>query len=135
MSMDLTGRRPKNDAGREFSTVVFWWSPLVSIMQEAAPRTFAQCPSWWLNDGQGMDATDARTLGRKLRETVEQRGVERWAREHQGIWREAEETPRGTVPAHWKVRMGGQGSEYGVRPEKVLELADFLENSGGFEIW
>ena len=135
MSMDLTGERPKNDAGREFSTVAFWWSPLVSIMHEADPKTFEQCTSWWLNDGQGMETTDARTLGRKLRESVARGDVELWAREHQGVWKEAKETSQGTVPTHWEVRMGERGSEYGVNREKVMELADFLENCGGFQIW
>ena len=44
MSMDLTGRRPKNDAGREFSTVAFWWSPLVSIMQKVDPGHSPNAP-------------------------------------------------------------------------------------------
>ena len=104
-------------------------------MQEADGGSFRRCPSWWLNDGQGLDAQDARTLGRKLRESVESGAIEEWAREHGGAWREPRETPRGTVPAHWEVRMGDRRSEYGVSREKTLEMADFLLDSGGFEIW
>ena len=44
MSMDLTGKGPKNDAGREFSATAFWWIPLVSIMHEADPRDIRPVP-------------------------------------------------------------------------------------------
>jgi hypothetical protein len=134
MGMDLTGVRPENKEGREFSANLYWWEPLVHMAHEADEKTARRCPQWWLNDGAGLDAADARTLGRRLRQAVEDGVVEREAGRRNAVWREQREVREGTVPAHWEIQDARGQPDHGINREKTLAFAAFMESSGGFAI-
>ena len=135
MTMDLYGKAPENDSGRMFSANVYWWSPLVRLAHGADSKAARRCPGWWTNDGQGLDRTDARTLGRTLRRAVENGAVEETARENGAVWKEGYETRHGAVPAHWETADERGRPHNGMNRDKTLEFAGFLESCGGFEIW
>ena len=135
MSMDLIGQNPRNSQGKSFGANIYWWGPLVTMVLRADPGTARRCPSWWLNDHQGLGPRDARTLGRKLRQAVADGLVRQIARQHGAVWQEECQTGPYTVPAHWQIRDEQDQPRSGMNEKKTLELAAFMENCGGFEIW
>jgi hypothetical protein len=133
--MDLYGRAPEQKPGRLFIANAYWWQPMVEMLHQADDTTARRCPTWWMNDGQGLDRTDAKTLGSALRQAVERGAVEETAQRNSAAWQESEETRLGRVPARWETQ-DERGNPYrGMNRERTLELADFLENCGGFNIW
>ena len=135
MGMGLTGLKPENENGRSFEANLYWWGPLVTLAHGADEKTARRCPTWWLNDGEGLGGPDARTLGRALRRAVENGVVEDAARQRGAVWKEKYETRHGAVPDHWELRDERGDPHSGMNREKTLEFAGFLESCGGFEIW
>ena len=135
MGMDLFGTAPETEAGRLFAANAHWWPPLAEMVHQADEATARRCPTWWMNDGEGLDRADSKTLGRALRQAVEKGTVGETVRRNEAAWQEAEETPQRDVPARWETRDERGNPRTGMNRQKTLELADFLENCGGFEIW
>ena len=136
MGMDLFGTAPETEAGRLFAANAHWWPPLVGDGSPGGRSDRPEMPH--VVDERrrpGLDRADSKTLGRALRQAVEKGTVGETVRRNEAAWQEAEETPQRDVPARWETRDERGNPRTGMNRQKTLELADFLENCGGFEIW
>jgi len=67
MGMDVFGKQPKNKKGEYFRNNVWWWRPLWEFCEFVAPELTDKVEYGYSNDGDGLDADDARKLGNALR--------------------------------------------------------------------
>ena len=66
MGMDVSGRNPRTDAGVYFRRNVWGWHPLATLVCKLAPRFTCHCRRWHSNDGDGLNATNAKRLAAAL---------------------------------------------------------------------
>jgi hypothetical protein len=66
MGMDVTGNNPKTDAGVYFRRNVWGWHPLAGLVCKLAPDIASHCSCWHTNDGDGLNATNAKRLAAAL---------------------------------------------------------------------
>ena len=66
MGMDLSGKNAKNDAGVYFRRNVWGWHPLAKLVCKLAPDITRHCKRWHTNDGDGLNATNAKRLAAAL---------------------------------------------------------------------
>ena len=66
MGMDVSGRNAKTDAGVYFRRNVWGWHPLATLVCKLAPRITCHCSRWLTNDGDGLNATNAKRLAAVL---------------------------------------------------------------------
>jgi hypothetical protein len=66
MGMDIYGQAPTAPEGEYFRRNVWGWAPLAALVTTLCPDEAAACQSWFLNDGDGLDAAGAAALAAKL---------------------------------------------------------------------
>ena len=66
MGMDVTGANPKTDAGVYFRRNIWGWHPLAELVCKLAPDIARHCSGWHTNDGDGLNATNAKRLAAVL---------------------------------------------------------------------
>ena len=66
MGMDVVGLNATSETGRYFRSNVRWWCPLASYACGVAPEATSACKSWYLNEGDGLDAASSVALANKL---------------------------------------------------------------------
>ena len=66
MGFDIVGRDPSSEIGAHFGMTVDGWPPLADYITETVPEIAAKCRHWYFNDGDGLDAPDAKTLANAL---------------------------------------------------------------------
>ena len=109
MGMDVFGLEPRNQTGAYFRASVWYWHPLATFCQRLEPELTSKCIHWHSYDGDGLgDAVDSGLVDRLLR-----------IREEALAGEPADSINR------W----------YTLDEHTVEDFADFLESSGGFEIW
>ncbi len=62
MGMDLSGKNAKTDAGVYFRRNVWGWHALAKLVCKLAPHITCHCRRWHTNDGDGLNATNAKRL-------------------------------------------------------------------------
>ena len=152
MGMDVIGRAPTSERGKDFNNNNSWWHPLASYCNEGAPEIASGCRLWHTNDGDGLDAAASRALAEAIEAEIESGRCADIERQAEAA-REA--APKETCPiCHgkgvvWRTRRqpivimpvcDGCGFH---RPsfstpfsvENVRNFAAFLRDCGGFEIW
>lgn len=70
MGMDVFGKDPTDEVGKYFRRNVWGWRPLADFIIENSPIIAAKCEHWHSNDGDGLDADDARRLADHLDQMV-----------------------------------------------------------------
>ena len=66
MSFDIVGRDPSSEIGAYFGMTGGGWTPLADYIIETVPEIAAKCRHWYYNDGDGLDAPEAKTLANSL---------------------------------------------------------------------
>ena len=66
MGMDVVGKNPKADNGREFRSNVWWWHGLAEYCQKVAPDVASKCKHWHTNDGDGLGEAASKKLANAL---------------------------------------------------------------------
>ena len=66
MGMDVYGVNPTSEKGSYFRNNVWWWHPLWEYCQDLHADLCDKVENGHLNDGDGLDADDARELGERL---------------------------------------------------------------------
>jgi hypothetical protein len=59
----------------------YWWVTLANYSRHIAPTHTAACRHWDSNDGDGLSADQARQLGAELQRSVDDCGVDAYARQ------------------------------------------------------
>jgi hypothetical protein len=133
MAMNVHGSNPDLKVGERFERNIWCWSALWGYCASISPEAASLGVDAYLNDGHGLDAKDAKKLAATLREELATDATKADVRAIE----EFEVAPP-TTPAtealiatfHAAVTTRCHFSEQDVR-----EFADFLEHSGGFEIY
>ena len=156
MGMDVVGIRPVSSSGEYFRNSVWYWRPLWnycctidSTLQEKVPYAHS-------NDGDGLDAGDARKLAFKLQEEIDSGRAETFVNDY--------ELARSSMPKvqcsycdengnrSWRTKTGESiikvcttcdgtrlvdpfESSYPMSLENIKSFTTFLMNCGGFQIW
>jgi len=66
MGFDIVGRQPSSKIGAHFGVTGGGWIPLADYIIETAPEIAAKCRHWYYNDGDGLDAPEAKSLANSL---------------------------------------------------------------------
>lgn len=82
MGMDVIGVNPISERGEYFRNNVWWWRPLADYCLSNHNDIAEKCEYWHSNDGDGLDGNDARTLGERLLEDLNQGRVAEWEQRH-----------------------------------------------------
>lgn len=150
MGMDVYGKDPSGEDGKYFRNNVWWWRPLADYIITRHAQIAAPCAYWHTNDGDGLDADDAKRLGEALKKDLADGTVAAYIAIRQA---EIDAMPNepcihcaGTGQRDDKYVKGkcngcdGAGSvrpfdtHYPMSEENVREFANFCTQSGGFEI-
>ncbi len=70
MGMDVYGVDPDSKQGEYFRRNVWGWRPLWMMVEELAPALAGKVKGAQFNDGDGLDAKDAKELGKLLEEKI-----------------------------------------------------------------
>jgi hypothetical protein len=154
MGFDVCGKAPTSAEGKYFGRNVSGWPLLVQLLLDLCPEEARGCEGWLYNDGDGLEAVDARNLARRLEELRTQGVIEAYCRDRAKIaeatgelivrlYPQLEFGPAGvTIPADAKLAhdeflglgamLNGMGA---VVPADVDEFIRFAATSGGFAIW
>jgi len=71
MGMDVMGKNATSKKGEYFRNNVWWWRPLWNYCEELHGEIVSQVEYGHSNDGDGLDADDARMLGEALLADIE----------------------------------------------------------------
>jgi len=66
MGMEIYGKAPMSEEGREFPTGSHTWHGLAKYFCEVAPDIACECKHWDTNDGDGLDAAVCAALADRL---------------------------------------------------------------------
>ncbi|GAA1745449.1 hypothetical protein GCM10009746_30630 [Microbacterium paludicola] len=158
MGMDVYGKAPTSEKGEYFRNSVWYWHPLAEYIQAAHPALAEPCQHWHTNDGDGLDAEQARALGEALRTDIHKGTVAAYASayaariesipregcrycEGTGTRRDEVGQQMGMVERGWCNACDGVGTcappeaHYPFDEANVAAFARFAIASGGFEIW
>jgi hypothetical protein len=59
----------------------YWWVALADYCRRIAPCLTAACHHWYTNDGDGLNAAQARQLGAELQRSVDDCSIDAYARQ------------------------------------------------------
>ena len=156
MGMDVFGKNPKSKEGEYFQNNVWWWRPLWDYCLEVGDDIIpaAGAVNGQFNDGWGLNDKGAQRLGHRLYEKINSGHTEKYTveRKHHlsnlpdeqceicggtGKRAKAPKTGPGKYPCNGcdgKGKKRPWATSYPFDEENVQEFADFLMDSGGFEI-
>ena len=149
--MDVYGNKPKSEKGDYFRNNVWWWRPLWNYCATSAPELIDKetYVSGTYNDGKGLNAMKAAKLGVKLLTLIEDGSCATYKRERdlylESIPDEVCENCNGNNRGNFKKKnckaCEGKGTReswerhYPFAVDNVKDFANFLIDSGGFEVW
>lgn len=159
MGMDVYGKKPVSTTGEYFRNNVWWWRPLWVYCQEVS--TLARTVEGSYNDGHGLDEAGAKQLAQELFTELHSGRTAEWSAKYRT---ELDQLPLedcdlcagtgimtvpdtdffgqrlepGTRTCHVCQGKGQRkpwASNYPFSIDNVRDFAEFLQDSGGFEIW
>jgi hypothetical protein len=65
----------------EFPVGKYWWVTLADYSRHVAPDVTAVCRHWYTNDGDGLNASQARKLGAELQRSIDNCSIDDYARQ------------------------------------------------------
>jgi hypothetical protein len=136
--MDVIGIKPVSDKGEYFRNSIWLWHPLASYCAQVAPAIAASCECWHTNDGDGLNAEDARALADALEAEVASGRCRAYA-----MMRDAESAARASdrpidyrdFDAFLDEIANSQWTSGHFSVDNVRAFIVFLRESGGFSIW
>jgi len=137
MGMDVYGSNPNSKAGEYFHSNVWNWSALWAYCASVSPQAASLGKAAYVNDGRGLDAEDAEKLAAALREQLTCGATKNAVKAIE----EFEVAPPVPPAIEALVTIFNASHAAVVLPrsqfseQDVHEFAEFLEHSGGFEIW
>jgi len=137
MGFDLVGVKPTSEAGRVFMNNGTAWSQLVRFMETTTPDIASRCPSWFDNDGQGLDRASAVDLADRLQTEVASDAAAKYAQEKIEVdTLETCGTCHGYHVYHYCLDCDNASW---ARPtsffvENLMQFIEFSRASGGFKI-
>lgn len=150
MGMDVYGKNATSEKGQYFRNNCWWWRPLWNYCQSVS-YVAQQVEYGQSNDGDGLNAEDAVLLAETLQAEIDSGRClqyEQEYRDHLAALPDEEcNLCNGTGTRTDAIVQGkcngceGKGSRrpwqthYPFEVENVREFAEFLRDSGGFEIW
>jgi len=156
MGMDVYGKTPTAEVGAYFRRSVRGWHPLWEYVEQNHPDLANEVEYGHSNDGDGLDEGGAEELARRLRADVESgtaadyiaardRDLASLPNEVCRLCDGTGQRPDGLYGVPW-TKSGCNGCEgwgshrpadthYELELADITEFAEFLESSGGFEIW
>ncbi|HEY4809159.1 MAG TPA: hypothetical protein VIH81_15645 [Roseiarcus sp.] len=154
MGFDIYGKAPTSAEGKYFRRNAWRWPHLVRLLVDLCPEETRGWEGWLYNEGDGLDAVDARNLARRLEELSTQGVIEAYCRDRAKI---AEATTELTVRLYPQLEFGPTGVVIPADPKlardeflglcamlndtsavaraDVDEFIRFAAASGGFAIW
>jgi hypothetical protein len=160
MGMDVYGKAPKSERGEYFRNNIWWWRPLWDYCEEVAPDLCSNVDGH-SNSGDGLDDKGAEQLSQILKIRLSDGSVDKYAQEREvylsALPKEVCDFCDGVgivqVKEGWPDYVEGQVTfrdpcnacngtkekepwqrHYPFSKENVQEFAEFLADSGGFEI-
>lgn len=147
MGMDVYGKSPTLEYGKYFRASVWSWHPIWNYCATLAPKLCAKVVHGHTNDGDGLDAEDARALGAVVIAAIEDGRAKRYlvdrATELAALPLEACPHCKGTGTrndAYVCNGCNGRGkresleTHYTFSLDHLEEFGRFLMTCGGFEI-
>ena len=153
MEFDIFGKTPTSAEGTYFRCDIWTWPHLVQLLHDLCPEEAQGYQDWLSNDGHGLDAADARNLGRRLEALRAQGSIEAYLRNRSNRLEGTRELFVRTLSA---VSRSGWGNNpvlcavihdefsglFAIATDLIpLEITDvdelirFVAASGGFSIW
>lgn len=151
MGMDVYGNKPKNEDGEYFRNNVWWWRPLWDYCLDNYPSIAGKVEHGHSNDGDGLNASDAKKLAILLKKDIDSGKVQRFADQ-----RELELNALPLEDCQYCLATGmrndkyvqgkcnsceGTGkiknwlTHYPFEVDNVISFQRFLDNCGGFKIF
>jgi hypothetical protein len=156
MGMDVVGTRPLTPSGEYFRNNVWYWRPLWDYCCSVDSTLFDKVPLAHSNDGDGLDASEARKLAFKLQEEIDSGRAEKFVNDY-----EAHRASLDKIPCiycdeggnrSWPTKTGESikkvcnacngtrftdswESYYPMSLENIQSFTSFLMDCGGFRIW
>jgi len=156
MGMDVYGKKPTAKVGEYFRNNVWWWHPLWDYCCHVDPTLIEKVPHGHSNDGDGLNATDARQLSLKLQQEIDTGRalayVEQYEKNRQAIpkqdctycdengertWQQENGEPytKTCNACNGTKKVDSWESHYPINLENIQEFTEFLQHCGGFKIW
>ena len=149
MGMDVYGKAPRSKRGEYLRHSVWWWRPLWTFCEQAAPDIIPQDNLGHFNEGWGLDEADACALADRLQSLLDSGDVTgddviRKAEMHCIMGELCDQFNYTGKRWHHgdhactKYRVGSlrpQETCYQFSAEGVRAFAAFLRDCGGFEIY
>lgn len=155
MGMDVYGCSATSEKGEYFRNNVWWWRPLAEYCCEVAPAITAKCTYWQSNDGDGLNARDARRLADALEKELREGRTAAYAAIRDAEHNQLPDEPckicagTGSRPEPPNIGAGTTGAcngcnstgrkrpiatDYPFSVENVEQFVAFLRDCGGFKI-
>lgn len=150
MGMDVYGKSATSEKGAYFRNNCWWWRPLWDYCQSVS-FVAQQVKDGHYNSGGGLNAEDAKLLAETLFAEIDAGRTLAYEQEYRAqlaaLPLEECDLCHGTGTRHDAIVQGecngceGKGqrrhwaTHYPFEVENVREFAEFLQDSGGFEIW
>jgi hypothetical protein len=77
----FTAERQQVPRANIFVCSISWWPPLVKLLTDLCPEETRACETWLYNEGDGLDAEDAKRLARRLETLAAEGAVDAYCRE------------------------------------------------------
>lgn len=153
MGMDVYGRKPKNKEGEYFRANVWYWHPLWQYCEDLHPTlaNSVKVPYAHSNDGSGLKSIDAANLGKFIFKDIETGIAQSYIQKRNEdlealplldciycdktgtrIW---DDGPKVCNGCNGTGKTKSFETHYYLELEVLKEFANFLVNSGGFNIW
>jgi hypothetical protein len=81
MGFDIVSSR------NQFPVARLWWGILADYSRHTAPSVAEKCRYWYSNDGDGLNAAQARQLGGELQRSVDDCRIDAYARQYFALMR------------------------------------------------
>jgi len=140
MGYDIFGNKPTAPEGEYYRSNIWYWPPFVAMCRRLAPRESKGCKGWEVNEGHGLNATDALRLANRLDEFLADGTIAAYIEDTgEPPVTELQAGALKFIRSLKKATGGGEVETPGlaapaVTEEDVREFIAFLKTCGGFKI-
>lgn len=134
MGMDIFALDPKDPSNNYWRSAIGGWAELGGYVYEIAADTIEEGESWFTNDGAAWSAECCERIAAEVRAHIEQHGLP-------DLYDTKPNPASALHEAVLKTLVGSDGARvYNMQPtnylaDTIIPFCEFLENSGGIEIW
>lgn len=155
MGMDVYGKKPTDPKGEYFRANVWYWRPLWIYLQQVSPILTDKVQYAQSNDGDGLNAKDARALSQLLKSEIDSGQTEQYIKDYYDFletlpqsdcqycektglrtWTvEGIETQKICNACNGTLKLDHDLKSYPMHIDLIKEFQQFLHYCGGFQIW